>query len=133
MSKDNHSEAMQHFQNYANYNEKLRTWIVAYAIGAPVFFFSNSLLGPKVLELGQRNCIVFLFLSVSFLQVSLAFLNKWCAHNNYYSLVKESHSDTKLYKCLKYLNDHPQIDVGFDIASIISLVMATWILLTNLP
>ena len=70
------SSAAELFKVYAEYSKTLRTWLVAYGIGAPVLFLTNETLARTFVKSPQARIVAFSFLMGVLLQVFLALLNK---------------------------------------------------------
>ena len=68
--------ASQLFRGYEEYSKTVRTWLVAYGIGAPVLFLTNETLARTLWKSGQAPRVAFFFLAGVVLQVGLAMLNK---------------------------------------------------------
>ena len=115
------------FANYSEYAKTLRAWLVAYGIGGPVLFLTNKDL-LSVLKISvYRNCVIDLFLIGVALQVSLAFINKWCAWHMYVGEYEESFQNEKSYKMWAWLNERNWIDMTFDGLSLVSFAISTLI------
>ena len=61
---------------YEEYSKTLRTWFVAYGIGAPVLLLNNDELRRAVIASGVTTSRALLFLTGVGLQVALAAVNK---------------------------------------------------------
>ena len=48
-------DAEDHYQSYAEHNRILRTWLVAYGIGAPVLILSNDTLWARLASAPHAN------------------------------------------------------------------------------
>lgn len=115
------------FSVYADYSKTFRTWLVAYGIGAPVFFASNRYLLSSFAAAPHAIQIVCLFLLAVALQVSNAFINKWAAWHVY---AGEEDSDFQIkhkhtYRFWAAVNELFWVDMFLDIASIALFAVAT--------
>jgi hypothetical protein len=74
--KEPENEAEGYFRAYEGYSTVLRTWLVAYGIGAPVLLFTNDHLATAISRSPLRAVIAACFLSGVGLHVLLAAINK---------------------------------------------------------
>jgi len=65
-----------YYKVYEEYSKTLRTWFVAYGIGAPVLLLNNDELRRAVIASGVTTSLALLFLTGVALQVALAAVNK---------------------------------------------------------
>ena len=121
--------AKEHFTNYAEYAKTLRTWLVAYGIGAPVLFVTNPEVAKQVKSSGVGSCIVYLFMIGVALQIVIALVNKWAAWHMYYGEEDSNYRAKKSYKRWEWINSQTRIDLCLDTLSIACFVVATvWVL-----
>jgi hypothetical protein len=125
-----------YFDAYASAMTNLRTWLVAYGIGAPVLFLSNEELWQALAQAKCASCVGILFLAGVGLQVLIALINKtimwWC----YYGEAKPSVKEHRRYKAFSWLSEQFWIDLVIDAASIALFITATYIVfraVTNSP
>lgn len=84
-SQPRHSEHVAYFKVYEEYAKTLRTWLVAYGVGAPVLFVTNKDVADKLAASHAASAIAELFLSGVALQIFLAIVNKTVMWANYWS------------------------------------------------
>lgn len=113
------------FANYAEYAKTLRAWLVAYGVGGPVLLITNKELLVALKASAHRNCIVDLFLVGVALQVTLAFINKWCAWHMYVGEYELAYQSRTRYKFWSWLNDRSWIDMLFDGGSMVAFAIST--------
>jgi hypothetical protein len=104
------SEKSEYYTAYEHYSGVLRTWLVAYGIGAPVVVLTNESLWQTLRTNGDSSAIGVLFMSGVALQVLLAALNKaimWGSYLKFHSefRVRKAHnksflSDQCMLSCL---------------------------------
>ena len=114
------------FNSYKTYESTLRTWLVAYGIGAPILFLSNDSLWQKIAASTSSICIAILFLIGVALQIFVALLNK---HSMWYCYRGERDDDFQkktLYKISFWLADRYWIDILIDVFSVLAFVIATY-------
>src|SRR5260370_2549990 len=78
------TSAAELFSVYAEYSKTLRTWLVAYGIGAPVLFLTNDTLARTFAKSSQARTIAIYFLAGVVLPMLLAILNKHVMWVGYY-------------------------------------------------
>ncbi|MGN7724698.1 hypothetical protein ACTJIL_02600 [Luteimonas sp. 22616] len=132
-----------HFVNYAEYSKTLRSWLVAYGIGAPVLFLLSKDAPETISRSPHLKTIVTLFVVGVALQIFLSFLNKWAAWNMYrgaYAKQLESRGDSecdnhhksKTYRIWCFINKQSWIDMAVDVGALGCFSVATWIVLEAL-
>jgi hypothetical protein len=118
-------EEEEFYSAYTEYSKILRTWLVAYGIGGPVLFLTQSEISNKIIESGQARTIVYLFLLGVFFQIIISLINK-CV--NWYLYC---HADPKTrkrewgYKIADWVSERFCIDILCDIGSIVAFGVAT--------
>ena len=117
------------YEAYAQFARNLRTWFLAYGVGAPVIFLTNEAVGRKLLASGQAEIVAFLFLSGVAIQVLAALLYKcamWCLYtgerNNRFKT-------SKRYKCSDWVSESLWVEFGLDVLTIVLFAAATWLAL----
>lgn len=125
---DRHEEN-EHYANYAEYSKTLRTWLVAYGIGAPVLLNTNDHLLKLFNSSSLRLWIISFFLAGVLGQVVLGFINKWCAYHMYLGTCDATFKEAYRYRFWYYINERSWIDLTIDSLSIISFAIATVICL----
>jgi hypothetical protein len=125
-------DAKGHFDNYAEYSKTLRSWLVAYGIGAPVLFLTGKDVPDKIAKSPQLQLIIVLFVGGVALQTVLAFVNKWAAWHMYKGDLDVFYRKKRAYKFWSWVNDQNWIDISIDLISIGSFSIATDIVLNTL-
>ena len=116
----------EYFDAYKEHSKTLRTWLVAYGIGAPVLFMTNEKLVQKFSDSPDSELIAAFFLIGVVLQVLLAATNKAV---NWASYFAEGHEERKKEWCFKFacwFCDQFWVDMSIDIASLVFFAIATW-------
>ncbi len=116
----------EYFDAYKEHSTTLRTWLVAYGIGAPVLFMTNDKLVDRFSHAADSKLIAGLFLTGVVLQVLLAVMNKAV---NWASYFAEGHEERKKEWCFKFacwFCDQFWVDMLLDIASLGFFAVATW-------
>jgi hypothetical protein len=120
---------LEYYNNYAEYSKTLRAWLVAYGVGGPILFLTNTTISEKLAASPEKAKIVCLFLLGVSLQVALAFVNKWCAWHLYAGEYDQSYRRLLRYRFWAAINKLSILDLALDAASIGAFVWATWLVL----
>src|SRR2546430_1820740 len=64
------------YEAYAGFARNVRTWFIAYGIGAPVLFVSNPEVWKKISAAGDGQAIAYLFLAGVVVQIVEAMIYK---------------------------------------------------------
>ena len=121
-----------HFASYAEYSKTLRSWLVAYGIGAPVLFLTGKDAPAKIAQAPQLKTIVTLFVGGVALQILLAFINKWAAWYMYRGDLEPAYQSSLSYRYWGWINRQNWIDFLIDIGALFAFSVATWIVLNVL-
>lgn len=116
----------EHFEVYSQHSAVLRTWLVAYGIGAPALFMSQDKIWEALAKSGALSAIGFLFLFGVFLQVVLSAINKSVMWACYYGDIEPSYKDTRRYRGAFWLSDKYSIDLAADLGAMASFGIATY-------
>lgn len=120
------SDGAGHFEAYSQHSAVLRTWLVAYGIGAPALFLSQDKIWQALAKSGQLPTIGFLFLFGVFLQVFLAAINKSVMWACYYGDIEPSYQTTRRYRGALWLSERYSIDITCDLVAMASFALATY-------
>lgn len=118
--------AKEYFKVYEEYSKELRTWFVAYGIGAPALILTNDTISKAIKAAGASKCIAAFFLIGVSLQISLAVINKVAMWGMYYGAVESAFQTTRSYKFADWIADQFWIDILIDIITLISFAGGTW-------
>ncbi|SEQ29957.1 hypothetical protein SAMN04488038_105178 [Solimonas aquatica] len=111
---------------YSQHAGVLRTWLVAYGIGAPALFLSQDKIWEVLAKSGRLPSIGILFLAGVALQVVLAAVNKSVMWACYYGEMKPAYKDTRRYKLADWLSRQYAIDFVLDLISMGGFGIATY-------
>ena len=114
------------FDAYASAATNLRTWFVAYGIGAPVLFLSNEVLWQALSKAKCAECVAFLFLMGVGFQVLIAIINKNAMWFCYFGECKASFKETRRFKFWDWVSEQFWIDIVCDFTSIACFIVATY-------
>lgn len=121
-------QAKEYLEAYAEYSRTIRTWFVAYGIGAPLLILTTKELARSLKTSGSMWVIAILFLVGVCFQVLLAAVNKATMWALYYGEIRPTFTSTKRYKWAHSYSEHLLIDLGVDVATMVVFAVATvWI------
>lgn len=115
-----------HYEVYTEYAKSLRTWLVAYGIGGPVLFLTQSQIADKIAKSGEAGCIVKLFLGGAAAQIFLALLNKYVNWYFYWAGDQKDFEGTPVWEILAWVSRAFWIDIALDVAAIVMFGLATY-------
>ena len=116
-----------HFEAYSQHSAVLRTWLVAYGIGAPALFLSQDNIWHALARSGQLTNIGLFFLLGVCLQVLLAAINKSVMWACYYGECEPSYKLTWYYRFASWLSVRYSIDFIIDLGAMVSFAFATYL------
>ncbi|MGN6456401.1 MAG: hypothetical protein ACTHLV_09380 [Achromobacter mucicolens] len=128
-TSESDASALEYYNNYAEYSKTLRAWLVAYGIGGPILFLTNSGVAETLSKSQDKAKVICLFLLGVSLQVLLAFINKWCAWHMYAGENDSSYTGLLRYRFWLGINSLSILDFFLDAVSIAVFVWATWLVL----
>lgn len=112
-------------EKYTEYNKILRSWFVAFGVGGPAIFLVNDDVRTKLIEKGEIENVVFLFLLGATVQISIAFINKvinWYVHQGN----DKDFQKTKRYKLSEIITHWFWLDVVADLLTFGAFGCAVW-------
>lgn len=113
------------FDVYELHSKSLRTWLVAYGVGGPVFIFNKPEMWESLANSSYRLPVIFLFLTSTLLQVGTVFLNKWIMYYQHRGDDDEQFKNKRRYKISEKISKKAWIDITADIFSIGALSIGT--------
>lgn len=120
------------FDAYASAASNLRTWLVAYGIGAPVLFLSNKDLWQALSKTDCSKCVGILFLAGVGFQILIAVINKYVMWGCYYGESKQDFKGKRLYRICDWISEQFWMDIICDIRSIVFFIVATFMVFQSL-
>ncbi len=125
-----------YFKAYEHYAALLRTWLVAYGIGAPAITLTNEALWKLLGDSGESRTIATLFLFGVALQVLLATFSKTLMWASYYAEINKLFKETRRFAFVKALRSQFWIDIVIDVVTLGLFGAATYkvfIVVTGYP
>jgi hypothetical protein len=116
-----------YFGSYDSFSKILRTWLVAYGIGAPVLFATQAGFSQLLIAHGIAAKVIVLFVGGAGLQAIGAFIYKIVMWYLYYGENKEKFRTTWRYRSSHWLSEQVWLDVVFDGGAIVAFGYATWL------
>jgi hypothetical protein len=116
------------YESYRDHASTLRTWLVAYGIGAPAVILSNEALWKRVEDAGIAKCVGLLFLLGVAIQVVLAAVNKAVMWIVYFGDDNDAYKATKTYKVACAIAKAFWFDLLCDLAAMVLFTYATYTL-----
>lgn len=117
-----------YFEAYEEYSRTLRTWFVAYGIGAPVFLLSNERLWIRLSDSRSALFSCGLFLLGVIVQTGLASLNKCAMWALYYGEENPTFQLRRRYKLADWFSEQFWFDFLCDSLTALFLGLATLII-----
>ena len=120
------TKADEYLEAYAEHARILRTWLVAFGIGAPVLLVTNESVSKAIKSSGHGKLIASCFLLGVASQVVLAALNKASMWGLYYGEENQSFKTGCSYRLAYWFSESFWIDLLVDIATLALFGVATW-------
>jgi hypothetical protein len=125
-------DGSEHYAAYEEHAKTLRTWLVAYGIGAPVLIVSEDQMWKALASTGVFPLITSLFLSGVALQVILSAANKSAMWACYYGQIEPTFKNSIRHRFGVWLSSRYFIDFCCDILSMALFAAATYFALNAL-
>ena len=120
------SDSTSYYRAYEGYEKTLRTWFVAYGIGAPILLLTDEAVRDAFTHSAQGRRIGGAFLVGVAVQVLLAIVNKTVAWANYYAATRPTVQGEWKYRTASWLSEQFWIDAIADLATVLLFGWATW-------
>lgn len=119
------AEKEGYYKACCEHSKSLRTWLVAYGIGAPALFISHPSILSTLSNVGKARLVGLLFLCGLTLQVCLSFCTKISMWYLYFGEHQPKFKETIRYKVCDWYSEQFWIDVIIDISTILFFGAAT--------
>jgi len=120
------TKAEEYLEAYGEFSKVLRTWFVAYGIGAPVLLVTNETVSRVIKASGSAKTIAGCFLAGVALQILLATSNKAAMWVLYYGEENQSFKQGSSYELGYWFSEHISIDLFVDAVTLVLFGIATW-------
>ena len=114
-----------YYQAYAEYSRTLRTWLVAYGVGAPALFVASDGTLRAIKDSGQGAEVTTLFLLGVSLQVLLAIANKLAMWGLYFGHLWPEFQKTRRFRACMSFSEWLFVDAVLDVLSMLLFAAAT--------
>jgi hypothetical protein len=120
-----------HFEPYKHFASQLRTWLIAYGIGAPVLFVSQPSIANALKTSNYGRTVFILFLIGVVLQIVETWLYKFAMWYLYLGELNDSFRNTKRHKASEWIAERFWPELVIDVSSIALFSLATFKALTT--
>jgi hypothetical protein len=117
------------YEPYAVFSRTLRAWLVAYGIGASVFFSTHQSFARVLAQSNEARPIIGFFLFGVSVQVAAALIYKYSMGYIYFGELDKGFQKTKRYRMSEYLSQAMWLEMLFDVLSIGVFIGATYLAL----
>lgn len=114
-----------YYKAYEEHARTLKTWLVAYGVGALVVLMTNEEIWKALAAAPAAPAIAKLSLAGVAAQVAVSAVNKFSMWVCYYGEYKPSFKSKRRYKVGHWLSTQFSFDVLADVATIVCFVIAT--------
>lgn len=116
------------YEAYAGFARNVRTWFIAYGIGAPVLFVTNQEVWKRISGSGDGPAIAYLFLAGVAVQIVEAIIYKTAMWYLYMSELEqheeEEHKDWR-YRSSDWISGSYALEMLFDVVTLALFGVAT--------
>lgn len=120
------SLAEEYLEAYGEHARTLRTWLVAYGIGAPILLITNDSFAVAIRKSGDARWMAGCFFAGVTLQVLLSAVNKSAMWGLYYGETAPLFKRTFWFKLAYGVSERYWIDFVVDLATFVLFGIATW-------
>jgi hypothetical protein len=113
------------YEPYAEFAKSVRTWFIAFGVGAPVLFLINKDAGERLLNSGSGEFVAYAFLFGVAVQVLAAILYKTAMWYLYMGELDPEEKNRWLYKASQWLSDQYWIEFALDAITFGAFAWAT--------
>ena len=114
------------YEAYAGFARNLRTWLVAYGIGGPVLFVSQSLVTDALVKSGAARSVAYAFFGGVVLQIAGALLYKSAMWYCYQGELDVNFKNSRRYQAASFVSCAYWLEVLIDLATSALFAWATW-------
>ena len=114
-----------YFDSYGSFASRLRTWLVAYGIGAPVLFASQSVFSDVFKNKEAVLPVIYAYLIGVGMQIFAAYLYKASMWYIMWGAMNKSFKLTNRYIASNWISEQLWLELLLDLGSIILFAWAT--------
>ncbi len=119
------TQSDEYLEAYGEHARILRSWLVAYGIGAPVLLMTNDAFALAVQDSNNARLIAGCFLAGVALQVGLSAVNKALMWGLYYGEITPAFKKVVWYRIAHWLSERYWTDLLIDVLTIGLFIVAT--------
>ena len=121
------------YESYAGFSKTLRGWLVAYGIGAPVLFASQTSFAKVLANAKIARPIIICFLIGVTLQIALSVVYKYCMFHLYLGEIDEKYKLYRIHRIADWFASQTWLELIIDVVTILLFSYATtWLLFAAL-
>jgi hypothetical protein len=114
------------YEAYSGFARSLRTWFIAYGIGAPVLFLTNKDAWQKIAASGYGQDIAYLFLGGVAVQILAAIIYKTAMWYLYVSELDHHQASNWRYQLSDWVAESYWLEMLFDFTTLVFFGIATF-------
>jgi len=118
-------DAKLYLESYQSFARSLRTWLIAYGIGAPVLFASQPAFSEMLRNKNAVAPVIYVFLAGMAVQIATSLLYKVTMWYIMWGALKPEFKQSKRYKFFNRLSELIWPELLLDVASIAAFTWAT--------
>jgi uncharacterized membrane protein YGL010W len=111
---------------YADFSRNVRTWFIAYGIGAPVLLLTTDSAIARLSASGQAKFISILFLTGVAVQILTALLYKSAMWYLYIGELRPDFRTSRRHKCADWISESHILELALDLITIGCFGIATF-------
>ena len=120
------------YEPYVGFARALRTWFIAYGIGAPVLLIQSETCWTKLMNSGQALIPVFFFLTGVVIQILTAMVYKTAMWYLYMGELNEKMKLKIRYKISDWLSESYCVEFIIDFGTLCFFALATYMVISIL-
>jgi hypothetical protein len=114
------------YDAYAGFARNLRTWLIAYGIGGPVLFVSQSFVTEALVKSGTARGVAYAFLGGVVLQIVAALIYKSAMWYCYQGELEPGFRESRRFRVSGFISCAYWLEFSFDLITIALFAWATW-------
>ena len=116
----------EYYKAYEEHARTLKTWLVAYGVGALVLFMTQDKAWEKLAATPGTRTIAGLFIIGVAAQVLVSAINKVSMWTCYYGEGNRSFKNTRRYKTGYWISEQFGFDLAADVLTVVTFAIATF-------
>lgn len=114
------------YDAYAGFARNLRTWFIAYGIGGPVLFISQSYVTEALVKRGAAREVAYAFLGGVVVQITAALLYKTAMWYCYQGELDPAFKESRRFRLASFISCAYWLEVFLDLVTSALFAWATW-------